>query len=51
MSLWVPLLSVDEAWKQDWISDEENWSVVSHNIPVSIFSVELDSKSSGISRK
>ena len=51
MGLWVPLLSVDEAWKQDWIPDEEYWSVVANKIPITLLSVELYCKSSGISGK
>ena len=35
MSLRIPLLSVNKTRKQDWISDEEDRSVVTHKIPVS----------------
>ena len=48
-SLWVSLLAVDEIWELDWILDEENWSVVSDDIVVAFFCVELDSEASWIS--
>lgn len=44
----VSLLGVDEIWEQDRIPDEEDRSVVANNIPVSLFSVELDCKSSWV---
>jgi hypothetical protein len=64
MSHRVPLLGVDEIWKQDWVPfdifikcslygkifkpNEEDWSVVANDIPVSLFRVELYCKSSRI---
>ena len=51
MSLRIPLLCVDEAWKQDWIPDEEDWSIVPNKIPISILSVKFNCKSSWISTK
>lgn len=51
MSYRVPLLSVNKAWEEDRIPDEEDRSVVTNNIPVTIFSIELDSESTGVSVK
>jgi hypothetical protein len=34
---------------KDWIPDEKDGSVISNQIPVSIFSIEFDRKASGIS--
>ena len=48
-SLRVSLLGMDEIWELDWISDEEDWSVVADHIVVSLLGVELDGESSGIS--
>jgi hypothetical protein len=44
----VSLLGVNEAWEEDGITNEENRSIVSDNVPISIFSVELDGKTSRI---
>lgn len=49
MSLGIPLLRVNEAREENWVSDEENWSIVTNNIPNTIFGVKLNSKSSWIS--
>ena len=51
MSLRIPLLSVDEAWEQYWIPDEEDWGIVPYKIPISILSVKFNCKSSWISTK
>jgi len=51
MRNWIPLLGVDEAGKQDRITDEEDRSVVSDQIPVSFLSVHLDGKSSRITSR
>ena len=48
MGNWIPLLGVDEAGKQDRITDEEDRGVVANQIPVSFLSVHLDGKSSRI---
>jgi hypothetical protein len=48
MSLWVSLLSVDEAREKNWIANEEDWSVVSNDIPHAVIGVELDCKSARI---
>ena len=45
----VSLLAMNEVWKLDWISDEENRCVVSDHVIVAFFSVELDRKSTRIS--
>lgn len=44
----VPLLGVDETWKEDGIPDKEDGRVVADQIPVSIVGVELDSKAARI---
>ena len=49
VGLWVSLLGVDEVWELLWVSDEEDWGVVSDHIPVSFFSIELESETSWIS--
>lgn len=43
------LLTVNEIREFNRISDEENWGIVTYHIVVSFFSIELYSKSSGIS--
>ena len=40
----VPLLGVDEVGEENRVTDEEDWSVVSDQIPVTLLSVELHSK-------
>ena len=47
--LWVSFLGMEEVRELDWISDEEDWSVVADHIVVSLLGVELDGKSSWIS--
>jgi hypothetical protein len=39
---------VDKAWEENWITDEEDWSVVANNIPHAIISVELNGKTAWI---
>lgn len=46
---WVSFLGVDEIRELNWVSDEENWCVISNHIPITFFSVELDCKASWIS--
>jgi len=48
-SLWVSLLTVDEVSELDGVSDEEHWCVVSDHVVVSLFGVELDGETAGIS--
>lgn len=48
MCLRISLLSVNEAGKQDWITDEENGSVITDQIPNSFIGVEFQSKSAWI---
>lgn len=45
MCLWIPFLRVNEAGKEDGIPDEEDWSIIPNQVPVSIFRVKFDSKS------
>lgn len=49
MSGWVALLSMDEAWEKDGVTNEEDGSVVANQIPVALFSIELDSEAARIS--
>lgn len=51
MRLWVPLLRMDEAWKQNWVTDEEDWGVVAHQVPIAFFSVKLDRKPTRVSSR
>lgn len=48
-SLWVSLLAMKEVRELDWISDEENGSIVSNHIVVAFLSVEFERKATGIS--
>ena len=48
-SLWVSLLGMDEIGELDWISDEEDWRVVSYHIVVTLLSIELECEASWIS--
>lgn len=49
VSLRVSLLAVNEVWELNRVLDEEDWSVVSNHIVVTLLSVELDGESSWIS--
>lgn len=44
----IPLLSVDERWEENWISNEENWRIVANQIPNTIFWIEFNSKAAWI---
>ena len=46
---WVSLLCVDKAGEESRVSNEEDWCVVTDQVPVTFFSVELDGKPSWIS--
>lgn len=48
VSLWVPLLGVDEAGEEEGVTDEEDGSVVPREVPYSLVGVELDGKTSRI---
>ena len=39
--LWIPLLGMDKQWKQAWITNEEDRSIVEHPIPVPFFGIEF----------
>lgn len=45
----MPLLSMNQMRKLCRISDEENWCVVLHKIPVAFISAKLDREASGVS--
>lgn len=49
MGGWVALLSMDEAWEKDGVPNKEDGGVVANQIPVTLLSIELDSKASRIS--
>ena len=51
MRLWVPLLRMNETWKQNGVTDEEDWGVVAHQVPIAFFSVKLDRKSTRVSSR
>lgn len=48
MSLWVPLLSVNEGGEEDRITNKEDRSVVANKIPIAFLCVELYGKASRI---
>lgn len=48
MSLWVSFLCVNEAGEEDRVSDEEDWGIISYEIPDTVFGVEFDCETSGV---
>ena len=48
MGGWVTLLGMDEVWELGRVSQEEDGGVVCHDIPVALFSPQLDSESTRI---
>src|SRR5690606_692261 len=42
VSVWIALLGVNEVAEFLWILNEENRSVISNEVPVAVFGVELD---------
>lgn len=48
VGLGVPLLSVDKQRELGRVSDEEDWGVVEHPVPVALLGVELDGKATRI---
>ncbi len=44
----IALLGVDEAREEERVSDEEDGGVVAHQVPISLFRVELDGEASRI---
>jgi hypothetical protein len=46
---WVSLLAVDKVWEFYRVLDEEYRSIVSDHIVVTLFGVELDGETSGVS--
>ena len=46
--LWISLLGMNKSWKFDAIAYEEDWRIVSDNIPVALFGIKLDRKASRI---
>jgi hypothetical protein len=44
----VSLLRMNEIGELDRITDEEDWGIVHHPITISLFSVELDGKSTRV---
>jgi hypothetical protein len=44
----MSLLSVNEVWELGRVTDEEDGSVIEHPVPVTLVSLQLDSKSTGI---
>lgn len=49
VSGWVSLLGVKEVWELNWVIDEEDWSIVSNHIIISLLGVKLDGKASWVS--
>lgn len=48
VSDWIAFLGVNETREKDWIPEEKDGSVVANKIPISFFSVKLDSKTTRI---
>jgi hypothetical protein len=48
MSCGITLLGMYEVWELRWISQEEDRSVVCHQVPVSLIGLELGGEASGI---
>lgn len=44
MISWIFLLGMNEVWEFDWISDEEDWCVISCHVPISLLSIEFNSE-------
>jgi len=44
----IALLGMDEVGELVWVADEEDWCVVSYEVPVSFFGVELHGEASDI---
>ena len=47
-SVGAALLGMDEVWELDWVSDKEDWSIVSNHIPVTFLGVMLDSETTWV---
>lgn len=47
----VPLLCMDERWKEDGVAQKEDGRVVAHQIPISLRCVKLDGKPSWITHR
>ena len=48
IGLRVSLLGVDEDRELGRVTEEENWGIVEHPVPVTLVGVELQSKSTGV---
>jgi len=48
MGLGVPLLGVNEMRELGGVSDEEDWGVVEHPVPVTVVGLQLDRKSTRV---
>jgi hypothetical protein len=48
VSLWVPLLRVDKYGEIGRVPDEKYWSIIIHPVPITLFSVKLDRKSTRV---
>jgi hypothetical protein len=48
MIVWMFLLTVNEIRELNWVLNEENWSIVSYHVVVSLFSIEFYCKSSRV---
>lgn len=44
----ISLLAVNEVRELDWVTDEEDWGVVSYHIIVAFFSVEFNGETTRI---
>lgn len=48
VGLGIPLLGVDEVREFEGVPYKEDWSIIPDHIPISILSVKLDSKATGV---
>ena len=48
MGGWVPFLGMNETGEHQRVPDEKNGRVIAYQIPVALFSVELDRKAPGV---
>src|SRR5690554_5011183 len=48
VTVWVGLLAMDKIWKFDSITDKERRRIVAHQIPISVFGIELHRKSTRV---
>jgi hypothetical protein len=48
VGVWVPLLSVNEMRELGGVTDEEDWGIVEHPVPVALVGPQLDRESTRV---